>query len=77
MTKPPGGECRAVDVPLLSTSSELHYIVEIWTFYGVNWRVERLYEAMLERLSLKDVEYRAIRKWSSKKELFELDVSAR
>ena len=64
-------------VPVLSKGSELHYIVGNSTFYGVLLSVERLYVEMLERLGFEDVQYRAIRKRNSKKELFEFDVSAR
>ena len=74
MAKPPCGEHRTDDIPLLSTDSELHYIVGNSTFYGVLLPVERLYEAMRERLGFKDVGCRTILKRNSKKELIEFDV---
>ena len=64
-------------VPVLGSGSELHYIVGNSTFYSVLLPVEKLYAAMLDRLGFEGVKCRALRKRSSKKELFEFDVSAR
>lgn len=61
----------------LSDGAEIHYIVGNSTFYGILLSVEQLYAVMLERLGFGNVECRAIRKRSSKKELVEFDVSAR
>ena len=62
---------------VLKAGCEVHYIVGNSTFYGVLLPVEELYAEMLQRLQFVDVEYRAIRKRNSKKELFEFDVAAR
>ena len=64
-------------VPVLKDGCELHYIVGNSVFYGVLLPVERLYEAMFQRLGFRDVRCRAIRKRNSKKDLYEFDVSAR
>ena len=62
---------------VLNKDAELHYIIGNSTFYGILLSVEILYGAMLERLGFENVEYHAIRKRNSKKELLEFDVSAR
>ena len=64
-------------IPLLEKGCELHYIIGNSTFYGVLLSVERIYEAMLDRLGFEDIQCCAIRKRNSKKELFEFNVSAR
>lgn len=63
--------------PVLDRGAELHYIVGNSTFYGTLVSTELLYAEMLEVLGFGEIEYRAIRKRNSKKELMEFDVVAR
>lgn len=62
--------------PVLAEGAELHYIVGNSTFYGVVLPTEMIYAEMLSALGFTNVEYRAIRKRNSKKELIEFDVTA-
>ena len=62
---------------VLSSDSEVHYIVGNSSFYGVLLSVEEFFKIMLERLGFGEIESRAVRKRNSKKELFEFDVSAK
>ena len=62
---------------VLKRDSEVRYIVGNSAFYGVLVPTERIYAAMLENLGFEAVRCWTIRKRNSKKELFELKVSAR
>lgn len=62
---------------LLSSSSEIHYIVGNSTFYGTLVSTERWYAEMLTVLGFNAVECRPIRKRNSKKDLVEFDVVAK
>ncbi len=62
--------------PILEQGGKLNYIVGNSTFYGVLLSVEQIYAAMFEQLGFKDVQYRAIRKRNSNKDLYEFNVSA-
>lgn len=63
-------------IPRLSLDAELHYIVGNSTFYGTLVPTEKLYAEMLQMLGFHGIEYKAIRKRNSKKELVEFDVTA-
>jgi hypothetical protein len=64
-------------VGVLDPDATVHYIVGNSKFYDVLVPVERIYAALFERHGLADVRVEAIRKRSSKRELFEYLVSAR
>lgn len=61
---------------VLRSGGHVHYIVGNSKFYDVLLPVEEIYAALLRDVGLANVEVRAIRKRSSKKELFEYIVSA-
>lgn len=62
---------------VLSSGAELHYIVGNSTFYGFLVSTEILYAEMLAAIGFKKIEFRAIRKRNSKKELVEFNVTAK
>jgi hypothetical protein len=64
-------------VEVLQPGGTVHYIVGNSKFYEVMLPVEEIYASMFEASGLIDVEIKAIRKRTSKKELFEFVVSAR
>lgn len=61
---------------LLTSGSELHYIVGNSTFYGTLVSTEQIYAEMLSGLGFSGVKCQPIRKRNSKKELVEYDVVA-
>jgi hypothetical protein len=67
--------CRSL-YGLMRRGSSVHYIVGNSKFYDVVLPVERIYAALLDSAGFRDAEVRAIRKRSSKKELYEFVVSA-
>jgi hypothetical protein len=68
--------CRSL-YGLMRSGSSVHYIVGNSKFYDVVLPVERIFAALFEAAGFRDPEVRAIRKRSSKKELYEFVVSAR
>jgi hypothetical protein len=68
--------CQAI-AALLEPSGSVHYIVGNSKFYDVLVPVERIFAALFRAAGLRDARVRAIRKRSSKRELFEYVVSAR
>ena len=64
-------------VEVLQPGATVHYIVGNSKFYEVMLPVEEIYASMFEASGLVDVGIKAIRKRTSKKELFEFVVSAR
>jgi DNA methylase len=62
---------------VVAPGGRIHYIVGNSKFYDVMLPVERIYAAMFKSVGFTDVVVKAIRKRSSKKELFEFLVSAR
>lgn len=61
---------------ILTSESEIHYIVGNSTFYGNLVPAELIYEEMLKELGFTSVKSQAIRKRNSKKALVEFDVMA-
>lgn len=59
-----------------ATGGEIHYIVGNSKFYDVLLPVEEIFAALFQFVGFKEVQIKAIRKRSSKKELFEYVVSA-
>jgi hypothetical protein len=70
------GHCESL-FAVVARGGKVHYIVGNSKFYDVMLPVERIYAALFEAVGFKDVEVKAIRKRSSKKELFEFLVSGR
>ncbi len=62
---------------LMCEGSRVHYIIGNSVFYSTVVPVERIYGDMLGEIGFREVQIRTIRKRSSKKALFEFDVSAR
>lgn len=62
---------------VMAPGGTAHYVVGNSKFYDVLLPVERIFESLFEQAGFVEVEARAIRKRSSKKELFEYVVSAR
>jgi hypothetical protein len=60
----------------LKSGAVIHYIVGNSKFYDVLLPVEEIFACMFRELGFTDVDVRAIRKRTSKKELFEFVVSA-
>jgi len=60
---------------LLRPAGRVHYVVGNSKFYDVMLPVERIYAAMFKAAGLNDIDVKAIRKRSSKKELFEFVVT--
>ena len=63
--------------PLLKSRATVHYIVGNSKFYDVVLPVERIFESLFASSGFCETSVHAIRKRSSKKELFEFVVSAR
>jgi len=55
----------------------LHYIVGNSKFYDVLLPVEKIFASMFQEVGFKDVKWTLIRKRTSKRELFEYDVTGR
>jgi hypothetical protein len=70
------GHCESL-FAVVARGGSVHYIVGNSKFYDVMLPVERIYAAMFESVGFTDVSVKAIRKRSSKKELFEFVVSAK
>lgn len=62
---------------VMAPGGTAHYVVGNSKFYDVLLPVERIFESLFEQAGFVEVEARAIRKRSSKKELFEYVVAAR
>ncbi|HET9960142.1 MAG TPA: DNA methyltransferase [Polyangiaceae bacterium] len=63
--------------PLLQPNATLHYIVGNSKFYDAVLPVERIFAELFANLGWDDVTVTTLRKRSSKRELFEFEVSAR
>jgi hypothetical protein len=61
---------------VLKENAKLHYIIGNSKFYDVVVPTEKIYARILEQNGFKDVTVKEIRKRSSKKELYEYQVSA-
>jgi len=62
---------------VIADGGTVHYVVGNSVFYNVLVPVERLYADMLHAAGFEDVQISPIRKRSSKKQLYEYDVSAK
>jgi len=62
---------------VVKPNGSIHYIVGNSKFYDVMLPVEEIFATLFRSVGFKDVKVEAIRKRTSKKELFEYLVSAR
>ncbi len=62
---------------VLKPNAEIHYVIGNSKFYDVIVPTENVYSQLLERLGFRDIRIQTLRRRSSKKQLYEYDVSAK